>query len=527
MNTATANSFSLKHLSSLSTAAHAQRDQRRRRRRRPLLITTTTTKSATTVLDTNIEEEAEYCSPLPSYLEKSKEKCSARELWKEEKEGSEVLADELLRVMRIQWRHGFTHVPSGYRKVTHGFGEILAGMQPAAADLAIDLLELEKGMSVLDPFVGGGTVCVCAMTKNLRAFGVDVSPLALHVCAHRVYVAEDVLQFDSFMRGRVLRVRELLLSSNSSSEDSNSSSLNNSFGSVAKALENAILEVQDLSSSIQTTALYFCLAEAERRHQIRLKRNKRKKKFGKRRTNNKNEKKEDDDDAYYSPLNFYERCVDEYISRIKDLHDAVDGDSSLASIKRGDARFDMLVADEDKMGKIDGILTSPPYPGVYDYVSFARRQRSRLRVGSTINNNNNSDYYINAKVPENVTDEEGNRQLWDENFNSAHEFGSKRELRKDYSGFAESWSIAQTQWLQNVYRTVRPNARIIIMIGDGANINSLESTKLSARESGFEFLASCSLSIVNEIEGADGEVRLYNAARKEHLILFQKPTAVT
>ena len=113
--------------------------------------------------------------------------------------GPEKYTSILLHAMRMQWKHGFTHVPSGFRRVTHGFGEILAGMQPAAAERCVELL-LRRGEaedddhdnsktknkeSVLDPFCGGGTVPIVAMTNGLIAYGTDVSPLALHVCGHR------------------------------------------------------------------------------------------------------------------------------------------------------------------------------------------------------------------------------------------------------------------------------------------------------------------------------------------------------
>ena len=58
--------------------------------------------------------------------------------------GPEEYTSVLLHAMRMQWKHGFTHVPNGFRRVTHGFGEILAGMQPAAAERCVELL-LRRG----------------------------------------------------------------------------------------------------------------------------------------------------------------------------------------------------------------------------------------------------------------------------------------------------------------------------------------------------------------------------------------------
>jgi DNA modification methylase len=217
---------------------------------------------------------------------------------------------------------------------------------------------------------------------------------------------------------------------------------------------------------------------------------------------------------------------------VKDLHDAVGGTADVV-IRKGDARFDDLVP-KDKIGTVSGILTSPPYPGVYDYVSFARKQRSRFRVGSTAGNGSAitttieetesekppTSYYVDAKVPDsNELDENGNRAPWSDDFSSANEFGAKRELRKDPSAFNDKWTRSQTQWLKNAYKTLKPSGRMLVMIGDGANVDALKSTVVCAEQLGFTLLASCSLALLRTMESTG---TVYNGARKEHLILFEK-----
>ena len=473
--------------------------------------------------------------------------------------GPEKYTSILLHAMRMQWKHGFTHVPSGFRRVTHGFGEILAGMQPAAAERCVELL-LRRGEaedddhdnsktknkeSVLDPFCGGGTVPIVAMTNGLIAYGTDVSPLALHVCGHRVWVPENVDEEETWLRERMKKIEAIIADEKDADENANPLG---SFASIAVAVEKAIsVESEDdesnssssgnesnsnsIDSTTRKTALFFCLAEAERRHFVRQKRNKRKKRFGKRRATS-NGSKSDRDDSYYSPLSFYQRCVDEYIFRVKDLHDAVGGTADVV-IRKGDARFDDLVP-KDKIGTVSGILTSPPYPGVYDYVSFARKQRSRFRVGSTAGNGRAitttseeteslkppTSYYVDAKVPDsNELDENGNRAPWSDDFSSANEFGAKRELRKDPSAFNDKWTQSQTQWLKNAYKTLKPSGRMLVMIGDGANVDALKSTVVCAEQLGFTLLASCSLALLRTMESTG---TVYNGARKEHLILFEK-----
>jgi len=498
--------------------------------------------------------------------------------------GREEHTSVLLHAMRMQWKHGYTHVPFGFRRVTHGFGEILAGMQPAAAERCVELLlggdgrrrisgrrrggssenasseeedDEEEELSILDPFCGGGTVPVVAMTNNMTAYGTDVSPLALHVCGHRVWVPENVEKEEEWLRARMSRIEAIMIARSEEEENEEASNtqqeeqqqkqerrrdLPGSFASIATAVEKAILESDEedgagssrdndssdrnstsVDATTRKTALFFCLTEAERRHFVRQKRNKRKKRFGKRRASNGNG---DKDDSYYSPLSFYQRCVDEYIFRVKDLHDAVNGKADVC-IRKGDARFDDLVP-KDKIGTISGILTSPPYPGVYDYVSFARKQRSRFRgVGTTTAKTEGetrlkppTSYYVDAKVPSsNELDENGNRASWSDDFSSVNEFGAKRELRKDPSTFNDKWTQSQNQWLSNAYRTLKPSGRMLVMIGDGANVDALKSTVACAETAGFTLLASCSLALLRTMESTG---TVYNGARKEHLILFEK-----
>ena len=498
--------------------------------------------------------------------------------------GREEHTSVLLHAMRMQWKHGYTHVPFGFRRVTHGFGEILAGMQPAAAERCVELLlggdgrrrisgrrrggssenasseeedDEEEELSIFDPFCGGGTVPVVAMTNNMTAYGTDVSPLALHVCGHRVWVPENVEKEEEWLRARMSRIEAIMIARSEEEENEEASNtqqeeqqqkqerrrdLPGSFASIATAVEKAILESDEedgagssrdndgsnrnsnsVDATTRKTALFFCLTEAERRHFVRQKRNKRKKRFGKRRASNGNG---DKDDSYYSPLSFYQRCVDEYIFRVKDLHDAVNGKADVC-IRKGDARFDDLVP-KDKIGTISGILTSPPYPGVYDYVSFARKQRSRFRgVGTTTAKTEGetrlkppTSYYVDAKVPSsNELDENGNRASWSDDFSSVNEFGAKRELRKDPSTFNDKWTQSQNQWLSNAYRTLKPSGRMLVMIGDGANVDALKSTVACAETAGFTLLASCSLALLRTMESTG---TVYNGARKEHLILFEK-----
>ena len=57
-------------------------------------------------------------------------------------------------------------------------------MQAAAASKALEAL---PGRALLDPFAGGGTTLVVGMADGRATKGVDVSPLACAVAAHRAW----------------------------------------------------------------------------------------------------------------------------------------------------------------------------------------------------------------------------------------------------------------------------------------------------------------------------------------------------
>jgi len=64
---------------------------------------------------------------------------------------------------------------SDTRYATHGIHTWLAAMIPA---LANKLIQKTKPTSLLDPFCGGGAVCVEAVLNNIPTAGVDANPLS-------------------------------------------------------------------------------------------------------------------------------------------------------------------------------------------------------------------------------------------------------------------------------------------------------------------------------------------------------------
>ena len=109
-------------------------------------------------------------------------------------------------------------------------------------------------------------------------------------------------------------------------------------------------------------------------------------------------------------------------------------------------------------------------------------------------------------------------RAWPDEWNVG-EFGSRRELRRDPRAFKEAWREDQTRWIDAVARALQPGGRVAIVIGDGANVDTRASTIDAGARSGLTHVASVSMALTHET--AEGLV--WNAARREHLVLLEKP----
>ena len=106
---------------------------------------------------------------------------------------------------------------------------------------------------------------------------------------------------------------------------------------------------------------------------------------------------------------------------------------------------------------------------------------------------------------------------WPTDWNSG-EFGSRRELRQDPRAFKDVWQEDQRAWLGVVSRALVPGGRAAVMIGDGANVDTRQSTIDAGAVVGLTHVASVSMALTHDM--ADGGV--WNAARREHLVLLEK-----
>ena len=522
-----------------------------RRVRRLVQLVRSASASGEVEMDTAAEREKE------TYLESA----SRPSRFQESQWGPEDVCTVLLEAMRVQWSHGYPHTPRGYPRTTHGFHEYPAGMQAAAADRILDVL---PGDSLLDPFTGGGTSLVVGMTKGRRTVGIDVSPLAAFVATHRTWRPGVGAEEETFewMRATAARVVDGLddaakavrdedadakaaKESETSGDDADGGREGAKKGggvprawraarrSLASALDDPTAPQPPspgLGGSTPAGALWFCLSVALQRSQKGRGKKKRGYKNQRQRTKKDFEVAIETGAAIEAEVECalsFQKCVDEYCDRVGELCEHTPGSTPAPVIVNGDVRS---VSEAVLDGSVTSALTSPPYPGVYDYLSFARK----VRAGSgaaLVDGPDGGGSSGGAGSDSQETTDDANRhgtlryfatavpddRNWPTDWNSG-EFGSRRELRQDPRAFKDVWQEDQRAWLGVVSRALVPGGRAAVMIGDGANVDTRLSTIDAGADVGLTHVASVSMALTHDM--ADGGV--WNAARREHLVLLEK-----
>ena len=527
-----------------------------RRVRRLVQLVRSASASGEVEMDTAAEREKE------TYLESA----SRPSRFQESQWGPEDVCTVLLEAMRVQWSHGYPHTPRGYPRTTHGFHEYPAGMQAAAADRILDVL---PGDSLLDPFTGGGTSLVVGMTKGRRTVGIDVSPLAAFVATHRTWRPGVGAEEETFewMRATAARVVDGLddaakavrdedadakAAKESESEKGSAEGDDGTHGvregakkgggvprawraarrSLASALDDPTAPQPPspgLGGSTPAGALWFCLSVALQRSQKGRGKKKRGYKNQRQRTKKDFEVAIETGAAIEAEVECalsFQKCVDEYCDRVGELCEHTPGSTPAPVIVNGDVRS---VSEAVPDGSVTSALTSPPYPGVYDYLSFARKVRAGSGAALVDGPDDGSSGGAGSDSQETTDDAKRHGTLryfatavpddrnWPTDWNSG-EFGSRRELRQDPRAFKDAWQEDQRAWLGVVSRALVPGGRAAVMIGDGANVDTRLSTIDAGADVGLTHVASVSMALTHDM--ADGGV--WNAARREHLVLLEK-----
>lgn len=425
--------------------------------------------------------------------------------------GCSDLAEPLSTALSAQWAFGFPIVPKPGLQLTHGFLHYPAGMQPASA---AHLLEVLPQGLLLDPFVGGGTTLVEAMRTGRTVVGADVSPLALFTARHHTWQATDE-QLAS-LRSRATEAIDAVGAGSPSGEATPATSDEGRTGTrklerqgkgrgarggtTFKSWEPLKAEIEALEASSMPAGdegfqggvaaalspLWFCYAAAQQRAERY---------------------------RYASVLASFDATVDGYIAALRDLRDALPptpAPGTLLSpsgvhLYQADAR--QLSLEAAGLPLADAVLTSPPYAGVYDYLSHAREARARLGA--------------QGAAPLMGLHGTPDGRSWPATWRSDREMGARKAMRKTRvpGEFREAWDSDQRAWLRAMRANLRPGGRAALFVGDGESaIDALDSTAEAAADAGMELLASATIRPTG-----DKGHQFRGKRRPEHILLLEAP----
>jgi len=358
----------------------------------------------------------------------------------------------------------------------HGFHSYPARLHPLTARRLIEGLS-RPGDRVLDPFCGSGTVLVEARLLGRAALGVDVNPLAIELSelkangpgarwvpelvpmAHRVVEHAD----DRRLRkaGATMRYSEADVELFSPHVLLELDSLKDGIGHVEnEAVARALfLVLSAVLTKVSVRAGDTGRAEGPKRISS----------------------------GY--PARFFYKKAEDLARRLAEAAEYLPPGAPLARLVPGDARDLQAVSD----GKVDLAVTSPPYPGVYDYVVH---HRDRLRW---------------LGLPE-------------DRF-AQHEIGARRHARG--MPFAQALGRFQTEFgaaLAELGRTLAPRGALVLIIADSVLANRAvfadELVAGLASKAGLGVVASASQ--VRPHVHAPTQAAFTARPRREHALLLRR-----
>ncbi len=347
-------------------------------------------------------------------------------------------------------------------RVTHGFHTYPAGLNP---DAARDLLSLFPGDSLHDPFCGGGTVLVEGLLAGRRVHGRDLSPIAQLVARARTRVAspEDLTQ----LRATARRLADVAKVARAMPPGPILSVVGDWYEPhVLAELEALRVGVRDAQVSEEARWLLWATFSS-----IVVKAS-----F---RASDTSGRREVHARPPETTAILFHKKSRELGRRLEALAAAVPPGALVADVGWGDAR------QAPDIAPVDLILTSPPYPSVYDYLAV-----QDLRAA-----------WMDVELAERR--EIGPRRAF-------QELGSREAWRQ--------WQADTHTWTRAVSSRLRPGGHLVVVIGDGlveeGTVPTWETTRAAAEAAGLRFRASASLARPDPVR---------RATRWEHALAFTRP----
>lgn len=347
-----------------------------------------------------------------------------------------------------------------FKRATQGFHTYPARLHPDAAKLLLDAL---AGESLADPFCGGGTMLVEGLIAGRRVYGSDLSPIATLVSTARcALLSDDDIE---------ALVKELA-----------------AISSEAKAsitqdrkvfLHDAILKYKSWYKAVcfnELTALFDTIRNRESPFKPLLQAifSSLVIKYSLRASDTSNkvvyiERKKG------AVLRAFKNKAKEYVEQLRELQSLVSPETPPADIRLSDAKMPRY---ED----VDTIITSPPYPGTYDYLPLQQL-----------------------------------RQAWfDLSFQEHAEIGSRRSFKSSKDPY-KNWLKDTDQWIEANAKTLKAGGKMAIIVGEGMSagrsLKVAKPTTDAAEKAGLRFISSAC------VERKDPAT---NTKKLEYILVFEK-----
>ncbi len=348
-----------------------------------------------------------------------------------------------------------------FSRATQGFHAYPARLHPEAARI---LLEALSGESLGDPFCGGGTLLVEGLIAGRRVYGSDLNPIATLVSTARTaLLSSDQIEKlgkecraiaetakKSCAEKKPVHLHAAILKYKSWYKPNCFDELSHLFAAI-RSLDSELKPlIQAIFSSL---VVKYSLRASD--------------------TSNK---------VVYIPrkngtvLRAFSEKSKEYIAQLSQLEAIVPPGTEAAKISLADAR-------SPGFGKVDTIITSPPYPGTYDYLLLQQL-----------------------------------RQAWfDLEMQNASEIGSRRSFKQQRAAY-EKWLKDTDQWVGACAKALTRGGKMAVVVGEGMQGGRLlrvaKPTMAAAQKAGLSFVTSAS------VDRFDPATRM---KKVEYILVFEKP----
>lgn len=360
--------------------------------------------------------------------------------------GDEALAEELLPAFAAEGRE---------ERLTHGFHTYPAGLHPDTARAVVERL---GDKDVFDPFCGGGTVLIEAMAAGRRAFGADISPTALRVASTRTRLTDEATR--TAMRSAARKMVEQARQADGPAPEGLPLPLYDWYGVEAlrelSILRAAIEEADPVIRPLLRTAFSAILVKVSWR-----------------RSDTSHQRQVHRRPAGTTAVLFHKK-VRELGRRLEALEAAVPPEVGSGTVRP-------LDADDLKVPRhADLVLTSPPYPSVYDYVAMQHL-----------------------------------RTMWFDDAPWGEELGARASFRgpAHEDGLA-TWHGRHARWIRRSVRGLGEGGWIVVVVGDGLTregaIDTFKPTTEAIRAAGGSLVSAISLARPDHAR---------RTARWEHLVV--------